>query len=175
MKSVIRLAAEREIAEIAAVAVAAYREYQSEVPAPLFADYIADLSRVADYWQEAEVLVAEVGGRITGSVMFYADASTEGLGLPREWSGFRKLAVEPAMRGRGLGRELTQACIDAARRRNAPTLGIHTASFMRAACRLYERMGFRRCPELDIDTSDMGLGDGADGVKVIAYRLDLEA
>ena len=49
------------------------------------------------------MLVAEVAGRLAGSVLFYADASTEGLGLPPGWVGFRKLAVDPRMRGHGLG------------------------------------------------------------------------
>lgn len=45
---------------------------------------------------------------------------------------------------------------------------------MRAARHIYEQMGFQRCPEFDIGASDMGLGDGANEVRIIAYRLDLE-
>jgi ribosomal protein S18 acetylase RimI-like enzyme len=66
---------------------------------------------------------------------------------------------------------LTEACIAAARRRRAPALGIHTTPFMRAARRMYEAIGFRRCPEFDIGSADMNLGDG--GPAIIAYRLDL--
>jgi predicted N-acetyltransferase YhbS len=172
---VIRRAARHEIAEIEDVCVAAYAQYRSEVPAPVFESYLDDLRRLADSWDEAETLVAEVDGRIGGSVLLFADASTEGLGLPQGWSGFRKLAVHPKMRGRGLGRRLTDACIDAARRRGAPTVGIHTASFMRAARNIYEQIGFRRCPEFDLSASDMGLDDAGGDVSVIAYRLDLGA
>jgi predicted N-acetyltransferase YhbS len=168
----IRHAAHHEISEIEDVCVAAYAEYHDEAPVSVFEGYIDDLRRLSDHWHEAEVLVAEVGGRIGGSVLFYADASTEGLGLPQGWSGFRKLAVHPRLRGRGIGRSLTQRCIDRARRQHAPTVGIHTVSFMRAARRIYEKMGFRRCPEFDISASDMGLGDAGGDVSVIAYRLD---
>jgi predicted N-acetyltransferase YhbS len=169
----IRPATEHEIPEIEAVAVAAYAQYRAEVPRPVFDAYLEDLRRVAEHWREAEVLVAEVDGRIAGSVLYYADASTEGLGLPQSWSGFRKLAVHPEMRGRGLGRALTEACIAVARRCGVPAIGIHTTSFMQAARRLYEQVGFERCPEFDISAADMGLGDGAEGVRIIAYRLDL--
>lgn len=172
---VIRRALRHEISEIEEVSVAAYAEYRSEVPAPVFEGYVADLRRLSEHWQEAEVLVAEVDGRIGGSVLFFPDASTEGLGLPQGWSGFRKLAVDPRMRGRGLGRDLTRACIDSAHRRRAPTVGIHTASFMRAARHIYEQMGFRRCAEFDLTASDLGLGDDGGDVSVIAYRLDLVA
>ena len=169
----VRRAAAHEIPEIEAVAVAAYAEYRTEVPAPVFDAYLDDLRRLADHWRDAEVLVAEVEGSIAGSVLFYPDAGSEGLGLPSDWAGFRKLAVRPEMRGRGLGRVLTEACIAAALRRGVPTLAIHTTPFMQAARRMYEAIGFRRCPEFDIGTADMGLGDGHGGPAVIAYRLDL--
>jgi predicted N-acetyltransferase YhbS len=172
-EALIRQAAPHETSQIEALCVAAFSEYRSDVPRSVFEGYFDDLHRLSDHWHEAEVLVAEVGGHIEGSVLFYADASTEGLGLPQDWSGFRKLVVHPGMRGRGLGRRLTQACIDSARRRHAPTVGIHTAAFMRAARRIYEQMGFQRCAEFDLSTSDMGLGDGIGDVNVIAYRLDL--
>jgi hypothetical protein len=42
---------------------------------------------------------------------------------------------------------------------------------MRAARRLYEQMGFRRCVEFDLSAPDIGLGD--DDLSIIAYRLDL--
>jgi predicted N-acetyltransferase YhbS len=168
----IRAAAPHEISEIEAVCVAAYSEYRSEVPLSVFESYVDDLRRLSDHWHEAEVLVAEVGGRIGGSVLLYADASTDGFGLPQSWSGFGKLAVHPRIRNRGLGRSLTRACIDSARRQGAPTVGIHTALFMRAARHIYEHMGFRRCPEFDLKASDIGLGDGIGDVNIIAYRLD---
>ena len=167
----IRHAAPDEISEVEAVCVAAFSEYRSEMPLPIFEDYIDDLHRLSDHWHEAQVLVAEVGGHIAGSVLFYADASTEGLGFPQGWSGFRRLAVHPRKRGRGLGRSLTQACIDSAHRQHAPTIGIHTVSFMRAARRIYEQMGFRRCAEFDLSAPDIGLGDA--DLSIIAYRLDI--
>jgi GNAT superfamily N-acetyltransferase len=172
MENRIRPAAKHEIAEIVALSVAAYGEYRSEMPAAVLEAYLADLSSLADHWHEAEVWVAQANGRIAGSVHFYADASAQGLGLPQGWSGFRKLVVHPDMRGRGLGRALTQACLGAARRAGARTIGIHTVSFMRAACHIYQQFGFYRCPEFDITTSDLGLG-GAGALRVIAYRLDL--
>jgi hypothetical protein len=105
---------------------------------------------------------------------FFADASTEGLGLPEGWAGFRTLAVHPAARGRGIARALSRRCVDAARARNTRTVGIHTAAFMRTACGIYEQIGFRRCPEHDLRFSAvLGLDLGAHDIPVIAYRLDL--
>jgi GNAT superfamily N-acetyltransferase len=154
------------------VGVAACAQYRGAVPAAFFDAYLADLRRLAEYWEEAEILVAELDGRIAGSVLFYADAGTEGLGLPNGRAGFRKLAVCPEVRGPGLGRRLVGSCVDSARRLGVPTIGIHTASFMHAACRIYERVGFRRCPEYDLRAADvLGLAPDVEEVKVIAYRL----
>ncbi len=163
-----------EIAEIETVLVAAYAQYRSKVPAAVFGAYLDDLRRLREYWEEAEVLVAEVGGRIAGSALFYADATTEGLGLPGGWAGFRKLAVLPEMRGRSIGRKLVEQCVERALRLHAPAVGIHTVSFMKAACNIYEQMGFRRSPQYDLNASDvLGIDEGREEVKVLAYRLEL--
>ena len=174
--SLVRPAAKREIPEIQAVTVAAYAEFRPHVPAAIFDAYMENLCRLADCWEEAEVLVAELNGRIAGTITFYADASSEGLGLPKGWAGFRRLAVHPQLRGHGAGRALTQRCIDAAHALAAPTVGVHTAAFMTAARGIYERLGFRRCPEYDLGAAAiLGLEASGGDVSVIAYRLDLAA
>jgi predicted N-acetyltransferase YhbS len=104
MEFLIRPATKHEIPEIESEGVAAYTQYRDEVPAAIFDAYVEDLRHLAEHWDEAAVLVAEVDGRIAGNVLFYANASTEGLGLPEGWAKFRKLAVRPEMRGRLLGR-----------------------------------------------------------------------
>jgi hypothetical protein len=44
---------------------------------------------------------------------------------------------------------------------------------MRAARRICEHVGFRRCAEFDLKASDIGLGENASGdVSIVAYRLD---
>jgi monoamine oxidase len=170
----IRPAARHEIPGIEDLCVSAYAEYLDEVPSAVFDAYLRDLRRPAAHRDEAAVMVAEADGRIAGCVLFYDDASREGLGLPQGWAGFGKLAVRPDMRGRGIGRELVEHCVHRARRIGSPTIGLHTASFMKAARGIYERMGFRRCPEYDLTASEMlGVDGSAREVEVIGYRLDL--
>jgi predicted N-acetyltransferase YhbS len=172
----IRPAAKRDLPDIESAVVAAFAQFRAEAPAPLFEAYIEDSRNLAARWDIAEILVAEVDQRIAGTVTFYADASAEGLGLPTGWAGFRTLAVQPVLRGRGIGRSLVEKCVDAADTLGLKTVGIHTASFMRAACSIYEQVGFRRCPEYDLSASAiMGVDRSAGDVAVIAYRLDLAA
>lgn len=172
----IRSATRSEIAEIEELGVAAYDQYRSEVLVEIFDAYVQDLRSVDAEWAKGEVLVFDCGDRLAGTVIFYPDATLEGLGLPHGWAGFRKLAVHPDMRGRGVGRALVNRCIEMAREKRLSTIGIHTANFMKAACSIYEEVGFRRSPEHDLRASDI-VGSAADqgNIAVIAYRLDFDA
>lgn len=53
------------------------------------------------------------------------------------------LVVDPAARGQGIGRRLTEACLDRGRRDGAEVIALHTSPAMDVALGLYLRMGFR--------------------------------
>ena len=169
----IRRASEEEIPEVQELGVAAYGQYASVAPPAIFDAYNDDLRRLREQWNETEVWVAQVGKELGGSVLFYADARAEGLGLPEGWASFRKLAVRPDMRGRMIGINLVEKCVDRAREIGADAVGIHTVSFMEAACSIYERMGFQRCPHYDAKASDMLSVDGEGEIKLLAFSLQL--
>jgi ribosomal protein S18 acetylase RimI-like enzyme len=80
-------------------------------------------------------------------------------------AGIRMLAVDPGAQRRGIGRALTQWCLDRARSDGRRRLVLHTSYAMPAAVRLYERMGFLRAPELDFAP--------VPGVDLIAFAFEL--
>ena len=53
------------------------------------------------------------------------------------------LVVDPAARGAGVGRALTDACINGARRDGSDVIALHTSPIMTVALPMYLRMGFR--------------------------------
>jgi putative acetyltransferase len=57
-----------------------------------------------------------------------------------------KLAVAPTARGRGIGRELVDACLGYAQQRGARQAVLVSNSRLEAALRLYEQLGFRYAP-----------------------------
>ena len=77
---------------------------------------------------------------------------------------FRFLAVDPAARGRGVGRALFQACLDRARAAGKRRMALHTTEWMATARAMYERAGFQREPEGDAQLP---------GVTIIAYAAEL--
>jgi putative acetyltransferase len=58
----------------------------------------------------------------------------------------KRLYVRPAFRGTGLGRQLTEAALDAARERGYACVLLDTLSDMEAARALYEDLGFEEIP-----------------------------
>ena len=80
-------------------------------------------------------------------------------------AGIRMLAVAPAAQGMGLGRALTEACIDRARAAGRRRMVLHTGVWMPAAIRLYESLGFERQTAIDFSP--------APEIQLLGYALDL--
>jgi ribosomal protein S18 acetylase RimI-like enzyme len=101
--------------------------------------------------EDAQLLVAELDGKIAGAVAYCPPFSeTRASFFEPSWPLIRMLVVAPAARGRGLGRSLTEACIERARRAGASAIALHTSPVMEVALALYLRMGFtleRRVPD----------------------------
>ena len=172
----IRPARNSELDEIAGLFAPALAPYRGGVQDWILDAYLADLVDVRPRFEEAEVLVAEHDGRIVGTIAFYPDVRLEGWSnLPAGWAGFRALAVPPRTRGAGIGQALVRRCIQRTREIGAETLGIHTISLLTDAVRLYQRLGFVRCPEFDMRAADVFTSDNADDMVGLALRRDVES
>lgn len=102
----------------------------------------------------ARVLVAlSPAGELWGGVVYFADMREYGSAgaapLEKDASGIRLLGVDPGVRGRGVGRALSKACIELAREQPHRCVVLHTTQPMRAAWSLYVSLGFRRAADLD--------------------------
>ena len=169
----IRVATTADAPALRTVIARADDQYQDALSPDLFAAYLADLVDVERRANEATILVAEADGDVVGTVSLYADASRASFGWPAGWSVIRALAVEPTHRGRGTARRLVEECIEMAAGGGAPVIGLHTATLMTAAVRLYERLGFIRDAAHDVAADDV-MGIAADDAPaIIAYRLEL--
>lgn len=67
---------------------------------------------------------------------------------PENWCYIRFLTVSPAHSGKGIGRCLSQQCIDLAQQRGEHTIALHTSEMMTNARRLYEHMSFEIVKEI---------------------------
>lgn len=170
----IRHAKLSEIDAVVEVLRGANAEFSHVLSAALFDAYLSNVIDVRSRLSVSELLVVELDGRIAGTITLYPDASQEGWAWPEHWAGIRAIAVAPHARGHGLGRKLAEAAIARATELDRSTVCLHTAHFMRAAVPLYERLGFRRCPDYDEDVSALfGLDPVGDPMLAIGYHLPL--
>lgn len=65
------------------------------------------------------------------------------------WSYIRMLGVSPRCQGKGIGRQLTELCIAAARLSGEEIIALHTSEIMPAARHIYESMHFQQVRELE--------------------------
>ena len=97
--------------------------------------------------------------KILGGVTFIGDmqyyASGGSATSVKNSSGFRLLAVGPRARGLGVGKALTQYCVERARELGGQQVVMHTTKSMQVAWGMYERMGFQRMPEIDFKQGEL--------------------
>ncbi len=105
--------------------------------------FLQGVGKMSELARTAELIVAETNGKIGGAVG-YVGPNIEKAYFPFKVPCIRMLVVDPEARGNGLGRALTQACIDRAIRDGAEQIGLHTSPIMEVALPLYLRMGFTK-------------------------------
>jgi GNAT superfamily N-acetyltransferase len=169
----IREATKEDFDEIARLTLDAYRALDTWVGDD-YAAHLADVESRARA-ENTMVLVAEddlptpaaltaamVAGADDGAVrvperrLLGSVTLTIGGGPYFEWNpdadgdcGFRMLAVDPSVQGRGVGPRLVAECLERARAAGCRRMIIGSTEWMTTAHRIYERLGFRRAPELD--------------------------
>ena len=124
-----------------AATAALFQAYAASLPVDLgYQDFDAELATLPGKYAppDGELLLARDGdGAALGCVGLRPLASEGGCEMKR-------LYLTPAARGLGLGRALTDAVIDAARRLDYRDLRLDTLPTMTTAIGLCEQMGFQR-------------------------------
>ena len=119
-------------------------------------NYYKMLANIGEFTAKpgTELLVAvSADDKIAGGVVYFSDMKYYGSGgtatKEQNASGFRLLAVDPLMRGEGIGKLLTNECIRKAKDLKVSQVIIHTTMAMRTAWKMYENLGFKRSADLD--------------------------
>jgi GNAT superfamily N-acetyltransferase len=133
--------------------------------------YYDMLANIGEWCQKpsTELLVGvSANGRVGGAVVYFSDMQYYGSGgtaiQEKNAAGFRLLAVDPELRGQGLGKEITLAFIEKAKKDGVDKLVIHSTEYMRVAWNMYEKLGFKRAVDLDFMQEEL---------PVFGFRLKL--
>jgi ribosomal protein S18 acetylase RimI-like enzyme len=104
----------------------------------------ATLSKMADLAASGEIIVAEADSEIAGAVAYIPPGAPKAAFFEPNWPVIRMLVADPARRGLGIGKALTQECLRRARRDRAEVIALHTSPIMTVALPMYLRMGFAK-------------------------------
>ena len=66
-----------------------------------------------------------------------------------DWSYIRFLGVNTKYRGNGIGKKLTDLCLEYAKETNEKYIALHTSEFMDSARAIYEKRGFTKTEEIE--------------------------
>ncbi len=137
----LRAVREDERAGVVRLILDSYAEFEPFLTPANWAQMRANLAAVPSSG-EGDLLIAEVGGEVVGTVTYLAPGPRSYDRVPFDWALIRVLAVLPAYRGQGIGRMLTRECLRRAQQDGAAIVGLHTAEMFTAARAMYEQMGF---------------------------------
>ena len=135
-------------------------------------EYYKMLRQIGSFTEKPDtrVLIAcsDVSG-ILGGVVYFGDMRQYGSGgsatQEKSACGIRLLAVRKDMRRSGIGKALTQACLDLVKQSGKRQVILHTTQAMQVAWGMYLRLGFNRSEDLDFIQGEL---------PVFGFRLKLD-
>jgi ribosomal protein S18 acetylase RimI-like enzyme len=125
----IRRAKPEDAARIRAIARAAYAKYVPRIgrePAPMLADFAAEIAA-------ERVVVIETAGAVHGYLIAWPKADAYFID---------NIAIDPALQGRGLGRQLIDHAAREAATLRLPALRLYTNAAMSENLLMYAKLGF---------------------------------
>ncbi|MGH3670834.1 MAG: GNAT family N-acetyltransferase [Pseudonocardiaceae bacterium] len=138
----VRQAVTEDLPAVRRIVTAAYAEFEPWLTPENWARMTGNIAKVVEPGAPGRLRVAELRDRIAGTVTYLPPGPKDYQRVPAEWAVIRVLGVDPALRGHGVARALTDDCLALARADHAPAVGLHTAEMMLAARALYEHSGF---------------------------------
>ena len=128
-------------------------------------DYTQHLRNAGQRARIAELWVAEMDGRVVGTVTFCPPGSPHREVAADHEGEFRMLAVAPDAQGLGVARTLVRRCFERCRELGLETMAICSMPQMTAAHGLYREFGFERAESLDWSP--------VDGIELWGFRVQV--
>ncbi|HEU4514054.1 MAG TPA: GNAT family N-acetyltransferase [Nocardioidaceae bacterium] len=153
--------------ELTAVGALTFDAYAADGFVTADSPYAEDLRDAATRAREAELYVAvDEGGALVGTVTYCSEGSTWQEVAGEHEGEFRMLAVAPDARRRGVAEAMVRMCLERSQELGYDAVVLSSMPSQEAAHRIYQRVGFRRTPELDWRPRPE--------IELLAFRLDLK-
>jgi GNAT superfamily N-acetyltransferase len=152
----VRNAMPAEFGQIGKLMVQVYSQlegFPKESEQPSYYKMLANIGELTTKPGTELLAAISSSGNIAGAVVYFSDMKYYGSGgtatNEKNACGFRLLAVDPLTRGQGIGKLLTNTCIQKAKDKKVDQLIIHSTKAMQTAWRMYENLDFKRSEDLD--------------------------
>lgn len=159
----VQIATENDFQKVGQLMVDVYAKldgFATPEEQPVYYDMLANIGDFAQK-DSVDILIATNKGEILGAVVYINDLSEYGANIDlsneKDSAAFRLLAVSTQARGLGIGKLLTNACLEKAKLIGLKQMIIHTTDSMKVAWGMYEKMGFIRSEDLDFLQSGMSV------------------
>jgi ribosomal protein S18 acetylase RimI-like enzyme len=110
--------------------------------------FLSSESSYSDLLSKSKCFVCEADDQIIGMAYLVPKGNPTDI-FQADWSYIRMVGVNKEYEGEGIGKKLTQMCVDFARETNEKIIALHTSEFMDAARHMYEKIGFKPIKELE--------------------------
>ncbi|MBK9727035.1 MAG: GNAT family N-acetyltransferase [Saprospiraceae bacterium] len=141
-----------DLEQIKSITWMAYSQFKNIFSEENFQGWNEILNKDETYlnlFETAVCFVCEKENKIIGSA-FLVPHGNPFKWFEADWSYIRLVAVHTEYEGNGIGKKLTQMCIDKAKEMDEKIIALHTSEFQNAARHIYESMGFEKQKEFEL-------------------------
>ncbi|MCW3109151.1 MAG: putative acetyltransferase, family [Segetibacter sp.] len=136
--------------QIKDLTIASYSGYSKILTSQNWAtlnDFLHDEKKLLELLTKSQSFVCLVDNVIVGMAYLMLSGNPTDI-FQEDWCYIRMVGVHPHYVGQGIGKRLTNMCIEKAKEMNEKTIALHTSEFMNAARHLYESLGFKVVREI---------------------------
>lgn len=147
----IRKATYSDLKDLKNLAIKSWGQFQSNLTNKNWEELknsLEDDKTYTELLDKSEAFVATDNEKIIGMAFLVPKGNPTDI-YDKEWSYIRFLTVDPDLGRQGIGRKLTNLCIDRAKQNNEKVIALHTSELMNAARHIYESSGFKVLKEID--------------------------
>lgn len=110
--------------------------------------FLTDENSYRDLLRKSKCFICENDGQTIGMAYIIPKGNPTDI-FQEDWCYIRMVGVHPGFAGKGIGKKLTQMCIEHAKESGEKIIALHTSECMDAAKHIYEKTGFIHMQELE--------------------------
>lgn len=141
-----------DLVRLKQLAMLSWKHYKSELTEESWCELLQTLSNDATYvslLEQSEAIICETEHKDIIGMAFIVPSGHPTEIYDKAWSYIRFVSVNPEFAGQGIGRKLTEQCIEIAKHNNEKSIALHTSVMMKEAIYLYKSLGFKVLLEIE--------------------------